>query len=323
MTLNLDIFCPCTFNENHYEYVYSKLCETNIKHISELNNQSKYRDERLNSHYNNFVDCIIIHKQNFKAYLKLNNKNYNLISRKLRCGNKFLKKYSSIEEHNIKNNNNYPEKQKNILNFLKQDLNNRINNNNFLNKCLNKLKITPYYDCFLNRNIEENKNIEKNLENIDKKLKNKTKNKNLTEEEKLLYTCLIKNNDDAIKSINLQDENIKKNIEKIMTKKQLCNFTLKYDYTNMVNLNNVIKIENNNNMFDNYDILKLVNLCFKKESLKLLRNLLIKYITSKQYVEWLNLKTNNNIYNNGIVTSNNWFNHSFDLESIFPTKTYF
>jgi len=144
----------------------------------------------------------------------------------------------------------------------------------------------------------------------------------LTEEEKLLYNCLIKNNDDALKSIKVQDENVKKNIEKIMIKKQLCNFTLKYDYTNMVNLNNVIEIENNKNMFDNYDILKLVNLCFKKESLKLLRNLLIKYITSKQYVEWLNLKTNNNIYNNGIVTSNNWFNHSFDLESIFPTKTY-
>jgi len=54
----------------------------------------------------------------------------------------------------------------------------------------------------------------------------------------------------------------------------------------------------------NYEILKFKNLIIVKQnkSFKELKFYLIDIITSKSMIEWLKINTNNNLYNNGIIT---------------------
>jgi len=188
-------------------------------------------------HYNNFIECTIIHKQKFKAYLKLINKHqdYNIISRKLKCGNKYnyLKEFQIKENENNNNNNNNSVYNKNVLNFLQKDINNYILNNRFKNHMFNKLKIeSEYYPFVITRNITELKNMEKSIKNkILKYEKRENKNKNKIEDDIIEIESLLNN-------YRLKDlEKIKTELEKnelksqeIIEKRKIHQMKIRYRY---------------------------------------------------------------------------------------------
>jgi len=216
-------FCECTFSVKEFNYVYEKLSDDNINHISQLNNKIEINDS--NSHYNDFLNCIIIHKQKFKAYLKLQNKDYNKISRKLRCGKKFLKKYNK-DNYKLKNNDN-------IQNYLCKDIENNTNNYSFLNNCFKILEIVPELVNNHDNYIKENK---AELNKINKKIKKLTIKK-----EKMSPSLLNKSifSEDEEKRNNLTTKQEKEFQEKEEKNKSIKNVKIK-DIDTIIFLQNLI-----------------------------------------------------------------------------------